>query len=104
MRIINYAIKNAVLAGMVLALSAGPALAFGDIKVANEKPKVEINKVEKAMIEAKKVEEQPVMKPKANSDLGVLRINLLGEGILGEEGIILGEEGILGEGLLGIGE
>jgi len=104
MRSINYAIKNAMLAGMVLALSAGPALAFGDIKVANEKPKVEINKVEKAMIEAKKVEEQPVMRPKANSDLGVLRnrigierINLLGEGILGEEGL-------LGEGLLGIGE
>jgi hypothetical protein len=104
MRSINYTIKGAMLAG-VLVLSTSPALAFGANKAANEEPKVEINKVEinkvektkveKAMLQEKKVEEM-----KANSHSSVL----LGEGILDEEGIILGEEDILGEGLLGIGE
>jgi hypothetical protein len=103
MRSINRAIKGAMLGGMVLVLSTGSALAFGENKAVNEKPKVEINKVEKVMLQEKKVEERPVMKAKANSDLGALRINqlairrinLLDEGILGEEGI-LGLEDILG--------
>jgi len=101
MKGINCTIKNAMLAAMVLVLSTSPALAFGANKVMNEEPKVEVKKIEvkkveeKAMLQEKKAEEQ-----KANSHSSLL----LGEGILGEEGIILGEEGILGEGLLGIGE
>jgi len=110
MRSINYAIKGAMLGGMVLVLSGSPALAFGDNKAVDEKAKVEINKVEKVMLQDKKVEEQKVMKLEANSDsrvlrnnlVGIRRINLLGEGILGEEGLL--GEGILGEGLLGIEE
>ena len=100
MRSINCAIKGAMLGGMVLVLSTGSALAFGENKVVNEKPKVEINKVEKEMLQVKKVEEELVMKAKAHSDSGALRINplairrinLLNEGILGEEGILGLEE------------
>ena len=99
MRIINCAIRGAMLGGMALVLSAGPALASGENKMVNEKAKAEINKVdikkaENVMLEEKKADEHLVMKAKANSDLGAL----LGEGILGEG--ILGE-GILGEGILG---
>jgi hypothetical protein len=97
-RNINYAIKNAMLVGMVLALSSTPALASGAHKADIEKAKAEINKVEKtkaekAMPEEKKIDEQMVMKPKADWHSS----GLLGEGILGEEDI-------LGEGLLGIEE
>ena len=51
MRGINYTIKNALLAGMILVLSTSPALAFGANKMVNEKPKVEINKVEKNKVD-----------------------------------------------------
>jgi hypothetical protein len=107
MRSINYAIKGAMLGGMVLVLSTSPALAFGANKVLDEKPKVEINKVEikveknkveKAMLEENKAGDYGVLR---NDRVGIRRINLLGEDILGEEGIL---EGILGEGLLGIEE
>jgi hypothetical protein len=103
MRNINYIIKGAMPGGMVLALSASPALAFGENKVVNEKAKVEINKVEKnkvdkAMLEEKKVEELMVMKLKSNSDL-VHKNNPLGI----HRNLLLDED-LLGEGLLGIEE
>ena len=97
MRGINCAIKGAMLAGMVLVLAASPALASDENKMENEKAKVEINKVEKVMLQEKKVEELPVMKAKANSDLGALRINQLAI-----RRINLLDEGILGEGILGL--
>ena len=46
MRGINCAMRSAMMGGMVLVLSASPALAFGENKMVNEKPKVEIIKVE----------------------------------------------------------
>jgi len=105
MRSINYAIKGAMLGAMALVLSTSPALAAAEHKVMDEKAKVEINKVEKVLPEAKKAEEQLVMKAKANSDAGVLRINPLVirriNPFFDEE--ILGE-GLIGEGLLGLEE
>src|SRR6185369_2852892 len=104
MRNISYITKSAMLAGMVLVLSASPAMAFGGNKAVDEKAKVEMNKVEnikaeKAMLEEKKVEEQKVMELKANSDLGVHIKNPLGI----HRNLLLDED-ILGEGLLGIEE
>jgi hypothetical protein len=105
----NAMVKNgatlvSLLIGMVLVLPTSSALGFGENKVLNEKPKVEINKVEKVkvdevMLKENKVDEMLVMKPKADSDLGLLRINALGI-----RRINLLDEGILGEGLLGIEE
>jgi len=96
MRSINCAIKGLMLGGMVLVLSAHPALAFGENKMVNEEAKIEKNKVDKiklenVMIEEKKVEEPMVMKTKSTTDSGLL----LGEGIVGEdilEGALLGIE------------
>jgi hypothetical protein len=96
MRSIYGAIKVTMLGGMVLVLSAAPALAFGENKVLDEKPKVEINKVEikkaeinkaeKAMLQEKKVEEPVAVKMKSILGLGeLLEEGLLGEGILGLE-------------------
>jgi hypothetical protein len=91
MRSINYAIRGAMLGGMVLALSSSPALASGENKMENENPKVEIvkvekDKVEKVMLGEKKVEDKL-------GDLRIHRIDLLDEDILGE-GIL---EDLLGE-------
>lgn len=93
MRGINCAMRSAMLGGMILVLSASPALASGENKMLNEKAKVEINKVEKNMDEKEMREEK-----KVGEKLGVLRINKLGihrlnllldedilEDILGEE-------------------
>jgi hypothetical protein len=101
MRIINCAIRGAMLGGMVLALSAGPALASGENKMGNEmeneKGKVEINKVEKDKDEKVMLHEK-IVKEKLGGlrvkELGIHRINLLDEDILGEEALedILGEE------------
>jgi hypothetical protein len=99
------AIKGAMLGGMIMVLSASPALAFGDKKVLDENPMKEINKVEKcikmetgsthdtggaaekAMLKDKKADENLIMKKETSSDLGVI----LGEGIL-DEGILGLEE------------
>ena len=97
MRGIYCTIKGAMLGGMILILSASPALAFGANKMVNEKMvnekamvemiKVEkVNKVDKAMLQEKKVDEAVVMKKNAIIGLG----ELLGEGILPED--ILGLE------------
>jgi hypothetical protein len=86
--------------GVALILSASPALAFGENKVVNEKPKAEIIKVEKVILQEKKVEELMVMKPKANSDLAVHKNNPLG---IHRNNLLLDAD-ILGEGLLGIEE
>jgi len=90
-----------MLGGMVLALSAGPALASGENKMENEmeneKGKVEINKVEKDKDEKVMLHEK-IVKEKLGGlrvkELGIHRINLLDEDILGEEALedILGEE------------
>ena len=98
MRGIYRAIKGAMLGGMILVLSASPALAFGANKVLDEKPMVEINKIEKVnkiekankveqeKLQVKKAEEPVVMKMNSHLGLG----ELLGEGILDED--ILGLE------------
>jgi hypothetical protein len=96
MRSINSAIKVAMLAGMAAVLSTGPALASGENKAMNEKPKVEIkvekNEVEKVMLQEKKAEEK-LDKLRINR-LGIHGIDLLlDEDILGEEAL----EDILGE-------
>ena len=56
MRGINCTIKNALLGGMVLVLSASPLLASGENKVENEKAKVEINKLEINKIDKSKID------------------------------------------------
>ena len=88
MRGINCAIKGAILSGMVLVLSTTPALASGENKLMDEKPKVKIIKVEndkdeKEMRQEKKVEDKlDVLRIKR---LGIDRIKqLLDEDILGE--------------------
>ncbi|HXE98254.1 MAG TPA: hypothetical protein VN642_17760 [Dongiaceae bacterium] len=95
MRSINYVIKGAML-GMVLVLSASPALAFGENMMEIEKAKVEVNKVEVNKVDINKgenvmkAEDHGDSKVKAHEDAGAL----LDEGLLGED--------ILGEALLGI--
>lgn len=88
MRGINCAIKGAILSGMVLVLSTTPALASGENKLMDEKPKVKIIKVEndkdeKEMRQEKKFEDKlDVLRIKR---LGIDRIKqLLDEDILGE--------------------
>ena len=97
MRSLNHTIKNAMvktgailvslLVGMVLSTS--PALASGENKMENDKPKVEMNKVEKDKDEKVMLKEKEV-----EGKLDVLRINRLGihhikllldDDILGEE-------------------
>ena len=91
MKGINYAIKAAMLGGMVLVLSASPLLASGENKAENEKAKVEINKLEINKIDKNKIDEV-MLGVKKLEGLGDLRINRLGlnriklldEDILGE--------------------
>ena len=98
MRNIYWTMKGAMLGVIILALSASPAMAFGENKMVNEKMvnekamvemnKVEkLNKVEKVMLQEKKVEEPMVMIMKSNLGLG----ELLGEAILDEDILGIGE-------------
>jgi hypothetical protein len=98
MRNIYWTMKGAMLGGIIVALSASPAMAFGENKMVNEKMvnekamvemiKVEkVNKAEKVMLQEKKVAEPMVMIMKPNMALG----EILGEGILGEDILGLGE-------------
>ena len=101
MRIINCAIRGAMLGGMVLVLSGGPALASGENKMGNEmeneKGKVEKNKVEKNKDEKVMLHEK-IVKEKLGGlrvkELGIHPIDLLDDDILGEEELedILDEE------------
>jgi hypothetical protein len=88
--IISTTVKGAML-GMVLILSASPALAFTENMMEIEKADVEINKVDiNKGKDVMKVEDHGDVKAKAHDDSG----GLLDEGLLGED--------ILGEALLGI--